>query len=307
MNVKEGIAKELHKQARRNYPTRYVELKGVNDLYQSDLVDMIKFSKFNKGYKYILVVINCFSKFVIATSLKTKSASEVERTLRPIFDKYKMKHFQTDKGSEFFNHRVSNLIKKYGVNHYYTFSDKKASIVERFNRTLKNKMWAKFSAQGSYKWLDLLPKLVDTYNKTYHSTIKMKPIDVTLKNEHIVLANINSRRNKVKPEFRFKLGDKVRISRLPKVFTKGYWPRWSNEVYTVYSIKPTVPTTYLLKDERGNVLLGGFYQEEMSKTQFSDTYLVEKIIKRKGNQVLVRWLGFDKSYDSWIDKQELIK
>lgn len=307
MNVREGIAKELHKQSRKNYPTRNVELKGVNDLYQSDLVDMIKFSKFNKGYKYILIVINCFSKFVKAIPLKTKKASEVESVLKPIFDKYKMKHFQTDKGSEFFNYRVSKLVQKYGVNHYYTFSDKKASIVERFNRTLKNKMWTQFSAQGSYKWLDLLPKLVDNYNNTYHRTIKMKPIEVSLKNEHIVLRNIRSGRNKIKPEFRFKLGDKVRISRLPEVFTKGYWPRWSNEVYTVYSIKHTLPTTYLLKDERGNTLLGGFYQEEMSKTQFGDTYLVEKIIKRKGNKVLVRWLGFDKSHDSWIDKQELIK
>lgn len=218
-----------------------------------------------------------------------------------------MKHFQTDKGTEFFNKKVSKVLKDHRINHYYTFSERKASIVERFNRTLKNKMWIQFSNQGTYKWLTLLQKLIDSYNRTYHRTIRMRPIEVNLENEHIVLKNINIGRAKTRTKPKFKIGDNVRISRLPKIFTKGYWPRWSNEVYTVHLIKPTIPATYLLKDEKSEILQGGFYQEELSKTKFSDTYLVEKIIRKSGNKVLVRWLGFDKSHDSWVDQKDIVK
>lgn len=307
MNVREGIANELHKPARKNYQTRNVELKGIHDLYQGDLVDMQKFSRLNRGFKYILVIINCFSKYVIAKPLKSKSASELEKALKPVFSKYKMKHFQTDKGTEFFNQVVSKLAKQYGINHYYTFSDKKASIVERFNRTLKNRMWVKFSSLGKYEWLSLLPQLVKNYNNTYHRTIRMKPVDVNIGNEQIVLNNIKMGRIKVRAKPKFNIGDKVRVSRLPEVFTKGYWPRWSNEIYTVQYVNPTIPATYLLRDERGEILQGGFYGEEMSKTKFSDIYLVEKVLRKKGNRILVRWLGFDSSYDSWIDEKELVK
>lgn len=306
-SVREGIARELHKQARRNYQTRFVELKGINDLYQGDLVDMTQFSRLNKGYKFILVIINCFSKYAITVPLKSKSGLEVKQALEPILIKYPMKHFQTDKGTEFFNSSVSTLLKKYNINHYFTYSEKKASIVERVNRTIKNLMWRKFSAQGSYKWLSLLPKLVNTYNNTFHRTIGMKPVEVNFSNEKLILQKIMKTRYNVRVLRKFRVGDKVRVSRLKQTFTKGYWPNWSNEIYTVHEVKPTAPTTYTLRDERGNILKGGFYEEELSKTSYNNTFLVERILKRKGNKVLVRWLGFDPSHDSWIDSSDLIK
>lgn len=305
-SARAGIARELHKQARKNYQTRYVELKGINDLYQADLVDMSAFSKVNKGYKFILVVINCFTKYVITKPLKNKTAKEVEMALRPIFLKFPMKHFQTDKGTEFFNKLVKTLLDEHGINHYFTFSERKATIVERFNRTLKGKMWRLFSERGSYKWWDILPELVASYNNTYHRTIGMKPVEVTTLNESTVLRNIGKSRVKSKIRQKFFVGDKVRISRLQNTFTKGYLPRWSNEVYTVYEVKPTVPVSYLLQDDKGTVLKGCFYQEELSKTKYSDTFLIEKVVRRKGDKLLVRWLGFDKSHDCWINKSDLV-
>lgn len=307
MNVREGIARELHKQARVNFPRRYVELKGVNDLYQADLVEMIPFSKQNKGNKYIMTIINCFTKYAFAIPLKSKKSEEIVKHLEPILKNNQMKHFQTDEGGEWFNFRVKSLLAKYNINHYLTYSEKKASIVERFNKTLKNKMWTVFSSQGHYHWLKILPGLIKKYNSTVHRTIGKKPIDVDKSNENEVLQHIIKHRKPFKITPKFDVGDRVRISRIQKIFTKGYLPRWSNEIFTVWRVNPTSPVTYTLKDDKGEMLKGCFYQQELSKTQFSDTYLIEKVVKRKANKVLVRWLGFDKSHDSWVDKKELIK
>lgn len=309
MNMMEHISKELHKQARRHYPTRNVVLKGINDLYQADLVEMIEYSKSNKGYKYILTMINCFSKFAFAIPLKTKKAEEVEEALKPILAKHKMKNLQTDDGKEWYNSKVKKLLSMYKINHYSTFSEKKASIIERFNRTLKSKMWRKFTAQGSYKWINIIDDLVKCYNNTVHRTIGFKPKDVSHKNEGEVMQNIIRNRQKLKTSFKqkFEVGDKVRISKYKKVFAKGYLPNWTNEVFTVFKVKHTEPITYMLKDEKGELLKGSFYTEELSKTKYDDIYLVQKVLRKRGDKLLVRWRGYDKSHDSWINKKDLIK
>lgn len=304
--VRTLISNELHKQARVNFPRRYVELKSVTDLYQADLVEMIPFSKINKGFKYIMTVINCFTKYAFAVPLKTKTANEIVINLEPILKMFPMKNFQTDQGTEWFNSKVKSLLEKHSVNHYATFSDKKASIIERFNRTLKNKMWKMFSEQGNYKWLDLLPLLMDGYNHSVHRTTGLKPVDVNKSNEkNVLLRIIKNRKKHITKKPKFNIGDRVRISRVKKVFAKGYIPRWSNELFTVWRVQPTDPVTYLLKDGKGEVIQGGFYQQELSKTKVNDVYLVEKILKKKGNKIFVRWLGHDKSHDSWINQNDL--
>ena len=105
---------------------------------------------------------------------------------------------------------------------------------------------------------------------------------------------------------KFKVGDRVRISKHKQIFTKGYLPNWTNEVFTVHKINPTVPRTYILKDDRGNILEGGFYEQEISKTKYGDIFLVEKILKRKGDRLIVKWLGYDKSHNSWVYKKDVI-
>lgn len=308
MDLRKSIARELHKSARRNFPTRNVELKGINDLYQADLVEMIPFAKLNKGYKYILTMINCFSKYAFAVPLKSKSSVEVVKALSPLLRTNKMKHFQTDQGKEWYNSAVKTLLLEYGINHYSTYSEKKASIVERFNRTLKNLMWKKMTEIGSYVWINILPELVELYNNTYHNTIGMKPADVNSNNEQLLLDRIRNKifKNRVAKPPKYKVGDKVRISKYKKVFAKGYLPNWTNEIFSVYEIKPTTPKTYILRDYKGNILLGGFYEQEISKTKHDNVYLIEKVLRRKGDKLLVRWLGYDKSHDSWINKNSVI-
>lgn len=310
MDIKSQIVNELHKPARRNFPRRNTVIKGLKDLYfQADLVEMIPFSRINKGNKYILFVINCFTKFAYGVPLKDKSAKSVTKAMENLLNYTKIKHLQTDDGTEYFNKLFKALMKKHNINHYSTNSEKKATIIERFNRTIKGMMYKKFSQRGSYIWYDILENLVQDYNNKYHRTIGMKPIQVNKKNEKLVMNRIKNntlpKQEKV-PPMKFKQGDKVRISKNKRVFTKGYLPNWTNEIFSVHRVQPTTPETYLLKDHKGELLSGGFYGHEMSKSSIGDVYLVEKILKRKGDKVLVRWIGYDKTEDSWIPKKDLI-
>lgn len=305
MDIRRAIAEELHRPARKKYTRRNVTLKGINDLYQADLVEMQPYAKLNKGYKYILTMINCFTKFAFAIPLKDKSGGEVVKALKPILTKHKMKHFQTDAGKEWFNKHVSALIKKFKINHYATYSDLKASICERLNRTLKQKMWKLFTAKGTYEWVSILQGIVNQYNNTVHRTIGMKPKDVKQKHVKSILARLNKQKVKIsKPKF--KVGDNVRISKYKRVFTKGYMPNWTNEVFKIYAVKPTRPPTYILQDANKEILQGGFYEAELSKSKTGDVYLVEKVLKRKGNKILVRWLGFEGKDDTWVDKRNVL-
>lgn len=311
MDIRKQIVDELHKPARVNFPRRNTVIKGINDLYQCDLIEVQPYSKINRGYRYILTFINCFTKFAAATPLKDKTGKIVAAAVENIIKggKHKIKHLQTDDGKEYFNKVFSNLMQKYNINHYSTKSDKKAAIVERFNRTLKGAMYKSFSNRGTYVWYDILPTLINDYNNKVHRTIGMKPIEVNKKNEklvlHRILKNTKPKEEKMKP-IAFNTGDKVRISKYKGVFSKKYLPNWTNEVFTIHRVQPTIPETYILKDNRGEIVQGGFYGHELLKTKVSDVYLVQKVLKRKKDKVLVRWLGFDKTADSWIHKKDLI-
>lgn len=311
MDLKSNIVNELHKPARINFPRRNTVIKNMNDLYQADLIEMKPHSNVNKGFKYILTVINCFTKVADAVPLKDKTGKSVTKAMEIAMqrDKNTVKHLQTDDGKEYFNKDFAELMERYNVNHYSTNSEKKAAIIERFNRTLKGAMYKAFSNRGSYVWFDLLSDLIHEYNNTFHRTIGMKPNDVNKKNSKEVLKRIK-KNTKPRVEKRlprkFIVGDKVRISKYKGIFSKKYLPNWTNEVFIVYKVQPTYPETYILKDNKGQLLQGGFYGHEMLKSISGDVYLVEKILKRKKDQVLVRWLGFDKSEDSWISKQDLL-
>ena len=297
------LVEELHKPARRNYQRRKFDLRDIDETWQADLVEMIPYAYKNKGYKYLLTVLDTLSKFAWAIPIKQKSGKDVSKSMESIFQEGRIpKNLQTDRGKEFYNKNFQDLMERYNVNLYSTYSNLKASICERFNRTLKNKMWKKFSLRGNYKWIDILPDLVSQYNSTYHRTIGMKPKDVTPSKVQQILSRVNKSQKRLINKVKFKIGDKVRVSKSKQIFEKGYTPNWSTEIFTVCKVINTVPVTYHLKDYQNKTIAGGFYAEELLKTKYSDIYLVEKILKKRGNNIYVKWLGFDNSHNSWIDK-----
>jgi L-rhamnose mutarotase len=313
-NIRAKLAAELHSAARVNYPTRRYELKNENDLYQSDLIEMGSLSKFNKGYRYILVVINCFTKYAYCIPLKNKTAQSVYNALEPIICKNRhMRFFQTDGGKEYFNKHVKDLLDKYNIKHYSVFTDKKASIAERFNRTIKSKIYRSLTERGSKNWVNNLQNIVDDYNNTVHSSIGMRPKDVTKKHRKRVLESLNSAFNRrfklkvLKPKY--KLGDIVRISKKKQIFDKKYLMNWSSEYFRIVSIHPTRPITYSLEDLSGEIIQGRFYQEEIKKTHLNESernvYLIEKILRQDKDKLLVKWIGFPQP--SFINRENLLE
>jgi hypothetical protein len=276
---KREIAYELHKTARKNYTRRIVNVYGKNDLWQADLIEMIPYAKKNNGFKYILCIVDCFTKCSWAVPLKTKTGKEVTKAFATILLDRSPKLLQVDNGKEFYNKIFDALMTKHKIKKYSTFSTTKACIVERFNRTLKGKMFRELTANGSHEWVSILPMLMKNYNNnSIHRTIRMTPTQADKNFTSVVL----NQRKIPGTITKFKIGEKVRISTQKGVFTKGYLPNWSTEIFTIIKINKTLPVTYNFKDYTGNPISGCFYSEKISKTVFPDDYLVEKIIRRRG-------------------------
>lgn len=304
---KKQIVDELHRSARKKFNRRRTIMKGHNETFQADLVEMIPYAKENGGFKYIMTVVDIFSKKSWAFPLKTKNGLEVTKSMAKLLKcGHIPKNLHTDMGKEFFNSHFKKLMESYRINHYTTFSTKKAAICERFNRTLKDKIWRMFSYQGSYKWLKSLQKLIDEYNNTVHRTIQMKPNDVDAEAEERLLRTVYANNIELRRRPKFKLGDHVRISKYKNLFDKGYTPNWTTEVFKIRKVQFTDPYTYLLEDGKGDPIVGGFYEPEIQIVKFPDTFLVEKFIRSKGDKVYVKWLGFDKSHNSWVNKKDVL-
>ncbi|XP_077260479.1 uncharacterized protein LOC143896450 [Temnothorax americanus] len=214
------LVEELHAPARKNFPRRRVVVRGYDDLWQADVVEMRPYSRQNAGNNYILTVIDVLSKYAWAIPLKTKSGKEVATTLRKIFreDARCPENLQTDKGKEFYNADV----------------------------------------------------------------------------------------RKIAAPARFRVDDPVRVSKFKTIFEKGYTPNWTTEIFRIARVQRTNPVTYLLKDIRGEAIAGGFYEHELLRVSDPDVYLVEKVLRKRGNQVYVKWLGMDSSHNSWIDKTSVL-
>ena len=142
---------------------------------------------------------------------------------------------------------------------YSTYNEGKSVVAERFIRILKTKSYKHMTAIGKNVYYDVLDDVVNKYNNTKHSTIKMKPIDVG-NNKRVYIDEHNKKRS------RFKVGDRVRISKFKNIFAKGHTPNWASEIFIVDKVNDTVPYTYNLKDLNDEEILGSFYDRELQKT-----------------------------------------
>ena len=182
--------------------------------------------------------------------------------------------------------------------------------MERFNRTLKERMYRAFTANNSYEYVTLLPDLVDSYNDSVHRSIGLAPSQVSWKNDAQVWKRLyGGKRTKTKT-FALKVVDWVRLSKARRTFKKGYLPGWTEEVFRIRSRRLDriqVPV-YKLKEYDDTWVQGTFYEPELQKVRVSldDFFRVEKILKRRGQQVYVQWKGWPTKYNSWIAKSALV-
>ena len=204
---------------------------------------MQQFNKWNKGYRYFLMVLDLFSKYGWIVPLKDKKGDTVTKAFKTIFKEgRKPQYLWTDKGKEYYNKYLKELLKKDNITLYSTENEEKSSVCERWNRTIKTKMWKQFTVQGNTAYLDILPKILKQYNNTKHSSIKMAPAQAnTKKNQSAVYFNLYGNMEQLSSKPKFKVGDKVRISNYKrKVFDKGYTPNWTEEIFVVDKIYPQI-------------------------------------------------------------------
>ena len=267
-----------------------------NNIWGDDLADMQLISKQNKGIKYLFCAIDLFSKYAFVVPLKDKKGVSIVNAFQKILNNSKRKanKIWVHQGSELYNDTFKKWLKDNEISMYSTNNEGKPVFAERFIKTLKNKIYKHMRAVGKNVYFDVLNNVVDKYNNTYHRTIKMNPIDVR-----------DDSFAKYNEESKFKLGDHPRNSKYQNIFAKGYTPNWSEEIFIVKKKQKTVPWAYIISDLNNKEVMRSFYEKELQKTNQKE-FRIEKVIKRKGNKLYVKWKGCNNYFNSWIDKKVLI-
>ena len=300
------LAKELHKPIIRKFKKRKLYSSFRNNIWGVDLADVQSLSKYNKGIKYLLCATDLFSKYAWVISIKKKKGTSIVNAFKKILSASNRKpnKIWVDQGSEFYNNAFKDFLKINSTEMYSTYNEGKSVVAERFIRTLKNKIFKHMTAFSKNIYFDVLDDIVNKYNNTVNRTIKMKPIDIT--DDYFAEYNEDSMElhsNKKDPKF--KVGDHVRISKYKNIFAKRYTPNWSEEIFVIKKIKNTVPWTYVINDLNSEEITGNFYEKELQKTNQKE-FRIEKVLKRKGDKLYVKWKGYDNSFNSWINKNDLL-
>ena len=201
-------------------------------MWQADLVDISHLVEENDGYRYLLTVIDVFSKQAWVKKLKKKDGKSVMEVFDEIFITRKPTKLQTDKGKQFLNATFQRRLANLEIQFYVCQNeDIKASVVERSNRTFKTKMWKYFTRKSTAHYVEVLDDLLYSYNRTRHRTIGCAPIEVTEENESSIRERMYSKEVISKLTANFKVGDKVRIGKTRRAFDKGYLPNWAEEIF----------------------------------------------------------------------------
>ena len=298
----EQLANELHKQIIRKFEKRRVYSTFKDNIWGVDLADMQLLRKYNKGIRFLLCAIDIFIKYTWVVPLKDKKGISIVKTFQIILKQSNRKPniIWVDKGSEFYNAYFKKWLQDNDTVMYSTHNEGKSVVVERFITTLKGKIYKYMTSISKNVYIDKFDDIVDEYNNTYQTTIKMKPIDVK-DNTYI---NADKEINNKDPKF--KVGDHVRISKYKNIFAKGYIPNWSEEIFVIKKVKNTVPWTYVINDLNDEEIIGTFYEKELQKTN-QEKFRIEKVIRRKGDKLYVKWKRYDNSFNSWIDKATLVQ
>ena len=303
----------LHRPARRTYKRNKTYVSGIDTQWQADLADVQSLAQDNSGHKYLLTCIDVFSKYAWVVPIKNKSAKEMVAGFETLFQLFHPRtpiRLQTDKGTEFLCKPVQAVLKSKNIQHFVSNSDKKAAVIERFNRTLKTRIWTYFTSKKTKKYVDVLQQFVNAYNTSEHRSIGMKPADVRKAHSTAIWRRLYGDGSVMAPARKQpKVGELVRISRWKGNFEKGYLPNWSKETFHVAKALKHPQTMYEIHDKEGEELKGNFYVKELQRVKAGE-YVVEKILRQRklrdgSYEVFVKWKGWSDEYNSWIPKNSL--
>lgn len=266
-----------HRPVRHRFPRRFYNVRNIDDVWEADLVDLRSIKDYNNGYVYLLVVIDVLSKYAWVEPLTDKTAASVAKAFTRILSNKNNNgrspiYLQSDKGKEFIGAAFQNLLKRKNIQFRIARNpDIKAAVVERFNRTLKERMWRFFTHSREKRYIDVLQNIVSAYNHANHSSIKMAPAAVTLATAAKVRANLLRRYGKSpapKLAPKYSIGDTVRISTAKAAFAKGYESGWSSELFKIHRVSSSSnPVVYILRDLHDEDIDGIFYEPELSRVR----------------------------------------
>ena len=244
-NIKIFINEIYSKPPKRNYATNKTDVYFIDDIWSLDILDLKDYGpKNNRGYRYVLVTIDNFSKFGWTIPLKNKNAQTIKDSFENIIinSKRKPNLIETDRGKEFYNNIFQDFLNKNNIKLYSRNSSYGAVFAERFNRTIRDLLKKIDFEQGDANWIDILQSITKQYNNRVHSSTKLSPADASLKkNEGYVYKNLLDKREKIKPKY--EIGNLVRTADLKKTFSKGDTTNWSYKLYKITEIiNDTIPS-----------------------------------------------------------------
>ena len=244
-NIKIFINEIYSKPPRRYYATNKTDVYHIDGTWSLDILDLKDYgSKNNKGYRYVLVIIDNFSKFGWTVPLKNKNAQSIKDAFEKILihSKRKPDLIESDRGKEFYNNIFQDFLNENNIKLHSRNSSYGAVFAERFNRTIRDLLKKIVFEQGDAKWIDILQSITKQYNDRVHSSTKLSPKDASLKkNEGVVYKNLLDKRKKIKPKY--EIGDLVRTADLKKTFSKSDTTNWSYKLYKITEIiNDTIPS-----------------------------------------------------------------
>ena len=249
---------------RRNFPRLKVIVNDLNEIWSLDLAYVDKLAKYNNNVKYLLVAVDCLSRYVRVQPLKTKFSKEVTEAFRKMIKFKTPKKVWVDKGTEF-KGEFKNLCDKRGIHLYSTHSEKKSAFAERNIRSLKNIIYRYLEDKWTYSYITKLPDFVQILNSRTNRVTKLAPKDVKKKHVPQIISQAAENSSKLFRTPKLKIGDYVRIAKVDLPFRKGYKQLFTDEVFEISSIPTFNPPTYYLIDSNGEQIKGKFYQPELQK------------------------------------------
>lgn len=312
---------ELHKPTRKPKQYRQILSNDKDAIWSIDLVHLRPYAEFNDGYQYILVAVDIFTRYAWAVATRRATSAQVWTAMKKILTNLPPSHrppqkIHADQGGEFLGGNFKKGLEERGIELYSTFSNPLvgAAHAERFIRTLKTNLFK--ACFPKFDWLQYLPRVMKTYNNTKHSAINMTPTeasDLDAEGQQALYNHQYPYRPSEPPALA--VGDNVRVARLRGPFEKSYFANWSYLVYTIHKVKRGPVPMYYLREppvpgaKVGDDVPGGFYASELQKVERPQTYLVEKVLEKKGYgqraKYLVKWLGIDSKFNSWVKASDI--
>ena len=306
----------LHKPSRKRYKRLKTIPTGLNSHWQCDLCIFDKIKAKNDGYPYLLVCIDVLSRKIYVSPSKSKSSLDMIDAFEKIWKKARLlpNKLYSDQGLEFQARKmIDYFTAKQIIKHVMYSPDLHAGVVERANRTIKERLYKYFTQNSTTRRVDVIDKIVEAINNSTNRTLSLAPNDVTINNAPIILESIyKDQGHESQPKYN--KGDIVRINKEKGAFSKGYLPNYTEELFRILKVKHTDPPHYKLEDLEGENILGVFYEPELSQTWLEPNTRISQVLRERKNQkgeteYFIHWIGESSLKDEWIsvnDRNNLV-